>query len=478
MRRTLLCLLAGLVLAAPASAASTFTIRGAGFGHGVGMSQYGAAGMAKQGWSHERILAHYFSGTQLGTAPADTVIRVLMQSPRTATFTGATNAGTEKLDPARRYQVRAAAGGRVELLGAAGKPVAAFDAPLRVTNAADDPITLVGTAGNGVRDGAYRGWFEFRPGALGEVLAINALGLEQYVAGVIANEAIPSWPADALEAQAVAARTYAIATGRGAKNGWDQYPDTRSQMYRGAGSEQPSTNKAVNGTAGQIVTYAGKPATTFFFSTSGGRTESVENGFPGAQPQPYLVSVDDPYDDLSPYHRWGPIKMSRAAAGGRLGRLVKGSFKGIKVLRRGGSPRIVRAAVVGSGGRTEVTGADLRRVFGLRDTWMTFNSATADVETPAQQPDPVTPATPAPAPSGSGTGGATAAGHARSRVVGSAYPARPGTAVALQRRAGGRWVPAGATRLGATRRYKVSLPGPGIYRVVIGGLPGPTVRAR
>jgi stage II sporulation protein D len=124
--------------------------------------------------------------------------------------------------------------------------------------------------------------------------------------------------------------------------------------------------------------------------------------------------------------------------------------------------------VVGTGGRTEVTGSQLRSRFGLRDTWMTFNSATADVEPPAEPPAPATPA-----PS---TGGATAARAQRARVVGSAYPARPGTTVVLERRVGPRWARAGATHLGSTRRYKVTLPGPGRYRIVVGDLPGPTVR--
>ncbi len=473
MRRTaLLTALATLAIAAPAGAASTLTIRGAGFGHGVGMSQYGAAGMAQRGWSHARILAHYYTGTALGQTDVNRVIRVLLASPRRASFTGATNAGTRRLDPTKAYGASAAGGGRVNLLDGAGRVLATFAAPMRVTNAANAPVKLLGTAANGVPNGAYRGWLEFRPGTLGEVLAINAVGLEQYVAGVIANEAIPSWPMEALAAQADATRTYAIATSRGGQDGWDQYPDTRSQVYRGVIGENASTNRAVNATAGEIVTYGGQPAVTYFFSTSGGETENIENAWPGAAPKPYLRGVPDPYDGGSPYHRWGPITMSRAAATARLGGLVKGTLKGIRVTQRGVSPRVVRAVVVGTGGSTAVTGQQLKARFGLRDTWMTFDAATAQVQTPAQQPAP--PAS----PPNAGSGGAIAARARRSRVVGDAFPARPGAAVVLQRRAGSRWVRAGATRLGTARRYKVSLPGPGRYRVVIAGAPGPVVVAR
>ena len=88
--------------------------------------------------------------------------------------------------------------------------------------------------------------------------------------------------------------------------GFDQYADTRSQVYRGYLGETPSTNAAVAATAGQVVTYDGEIATTFFFSTSGGHTENVENVFTGGSPKPWLKGVKDPYDDSSPYHRWGP----------------------------------------------------------------------------------------------------------------------------------------------------------------------------
>jgi stage II sporulation protein D len=485
----------GGATASPASAAATLTINGAGFGHGIGMSQYGAMGYAQHGWDHARILAHYFTDTQLGKTDEDAVVRVLLQaSVSTARFSGVTNAGTKELDPAKTYGATAAGDGRVNLVNANGRKLATFDAPLRVTNAENAPVRLMGTAANGVPNGTYRGWLELRPSG-SSVMAVNAVGLEQYVAGVVANEAIPSWPIEALAAQAVAARTYAITTSRASKDGWDQYADTRSQVYRGVTGENPNTNKAVNATAGEVVTYDGAPITTYFFSTSGGRTESIENVWPGATPQPYLVSVDDPYDDVSPYHRWGPIKLPLSTASAKLGSLVKGRFKGIKVVQRGASPRIVKALVVGTGGTTTVTGSDLQGRFSLRDTWMTFNAATAEVETPDApatntNATPTTPTstTTTPATTPPKTGGATVGLRTRGttanpaitrpRVTGSAFPAKAGTPVVLQRRVGTRWVRTGATHLGTTRRYKIALPGPGLYRIVVGDAPGPIVTLR
>src|SRR3989442_10547663 len=351
MRRTALAAYAtaaALTAAAPAHAASTFTIKGAGYGHGVGMSQFGALGYAQHGAGYRDILSHYYTGTSLSQAPDGVIVRVLLRSPRVASFTGATKAGNRPLRPDKVYRVTAELDGSLELRSAHDHKLAKFPAPLQVTS--EQPITLRGPAANGLRDGAYRGWLEFRPGPVGNVLAINALGLEQYVAGVVSAESPSSWPAAALQAQAVAARTYALTTNAGGAFGFNQYADTRSQMYRGVAAETPATNAAVNGTSGQVVTYGGRPVVTYFFSTSGGRTENVEESVLGPTPQPWLRSVDDPYDDVSPWHRWN-VRMTMGQATKKLRGLVPGKFRGIVVLERGASPRVLAADIVGAKGR-------------------------------------------------------------------------------------------------------------------------------
>ena len=516
MRRFALTLpLVALTLAAgPAQGATTFTIRGAGFGHGVGMSQYGAYGFAQHGWTHEQILAHYYTGTALGQAPANTVVRVLLQSGGSPTFTGVTNAGGRTLNASSTYRAATAPGGRVALLSSSGRRLGTYAAPLRVTTAGA-PFRVVG----GANAGAYRGWLELRPGTLGGVVTVDAVGLEQYVAGVIGGEMPSSWDLEALEVQAVAlemsvlrvlareaslppgaARTYAITTSKGGADGFDQYADTRSQVYKGVAGETPRTNQATNATAGQVVTYQGRPVTTFYFSTSGGRTEDNENIF-GGTPSPWLRSVSDPYDSVSPLHRWGPLRYTTAQAGARLGGLVKGSFQTIRVVTRGSSPRVLAADVVGTGGTTRVTGLQLQARFGLRDTWMTFDALSADVEgysdgsgdtplptapttvgagggtppttTPAKTPTATTPKATTPAGQG---GGASA--PRRLRMTGLVSFRRPGTPVVLERRTrGGHWHRAGHTHLGHTRHFKIKLTRPGVYRVRVGGAIGPTLRA-
>ena len=124
-------------------------------------------------------------------------------------------------------------------------------------------------------------------------------------------------------------------------------------------------------TAGQVVTYAGRPAVTYFFSTSGGRTEDVENSFLDSEPHPWLRSVPDPYDGASPRHRWR-VSMPLAEAERRLGDLVTGRLHGIEVIKRGSSPRAVYAIVSSSGGKARATGPQLRARLGLYDTWATF----------------------------------------------------------------------------------------------------------
>ncbi len=163
-------------------------------------------------------------------------------------------------------------------------------------------VELGGTATNGVTDGAYRGTIDLAP-AGGGIDAIDVLPLDQYVAGVVPGEVDASWPRAALEAQAVAARSYALATDAGGSL-FDQYADTRSQMYKGLSGEEPASTAAVRATAGQVVTYGGQVATTYFFSTSGGHTENVENVFYGSRALPYLRGVKDPYDYYAPLHRW------------------------------------------------------------------------------------------------------------------------------------------------------------------------------
>jgi stage II sporulation protein D len=472
MTRTLTALLA-VVLMLPATAAakpkSTFTIRGAGFGHGVGMSQYGALGYAQHGWSAAAILAHYYSGTTLGTTEPSRPVRVLLATGNSARFTGASQAGARGLDPTKTYVATRTAAGQVQLRTGSRK-VATFTAPLQVAGA-DGTIQLVG-------QGSYRGMLEITPGAFRGLTVVNAVGLDDYVQGVVPAESPSYWPLEALKAQAIAARTYAITTARGGT--FDQYDDTRSQVYRGLSAETPASNEAVTDTRGQVVTYQGQPVTTYFFSTSGGRTENVENAFPGAQAEPWLRSVDDPYDTVSPLHRWKPTQLSLLHVGRELSGLVRGSFRGIEVTRRGASPRIVTANVVGTGGVTAVSGATLRARLGLRDSWAYFTTIISQPVT-ARSRSSALPQPQAADPSGGALAPAarTAATSRRRALLGGfVIPARRGGKLRVQARAAGVWRTIGTTRVRTGGAYAYRVPGAGTYRILYYGGTGPAIAIR
>jgi stage II sporulation protein D len=351
--------------ATAAEAATRWSLRGAGWGHGVGLSQYGAFGYARHGFGYRDILAHYYTGTRLERR-TPSVVRVLLQANRSSVaFTGATRAADRELQPASVYKVTRR-GPNVVLRSSSGRRLAVYSDFVSVTGGST--LRLLGQAGNGVTNGLYRGVLDVRTASGPGLNAINTISLEHYLQGVVPAESPPIWPFDALAAQAVAARSYALTTNVSGK-GFEQYPDTRSQVYRGFNAETASTDNAVAATRGQVLTYNGRVIVAYFFSTSGGYTENVENVFSGSGPKPWLQGVPDPYDNASPYHRWGPYTFSSRTLRARLGSYVRGKFRGIKIIKRGVSPRVVRAQVKGSRGRVTVTGPQVRIRLGLRDSW-------------------------------------------------------------------------------------------------------------
>jgi stage II sporulation protein D len=367
--RRLLPLIALLIAVAPAAAADAYTIPGHGNGHGVGMSQYGAYGYAKHGVGYRDILRHYYRHTSVEETSSRKIRVLLQDGSSTIALAGATQAGDRSLSASRTYRARLR-GSKIAFYRD-GERIFSVSSPVLVSSS-HHSVRLGGTAINGVTDGAYRGGIELRASSSGGLAAINQLSVDNYVKGVVPGEVPASWPGDTLKAQAVAARSYALTTHAGG-DVFDQYPDTRSQVYRGMDGEQARSNAAVKATAREVVKYHGDIATTYFFSTSGGRTENVENSFTGSEPVPYLKSVMDPYDYYSPLHKW-KIVYSKSEVASRLSGLVKGSFRGIRVVKRGVSPRIVLADVVGSKGKLRVSGATLRSRLSLHDTWAKFPS--------------------------------------------------------------------------------------------------------
>lgn len=137
----------------------------------------------------------------------------------------------------------------------------------------------------------------------GRLLSINKVDLKSYLYGVLPKEIIPSWPAEAVKAQALAARSYAVSSlNPNSKLGYDVQDNQNDQVYGGVYAENPITNAYVDSTDGQMIYYDGKVITAFFHSTSGGRTENTENVWVTAIP--YLKGVDDPYSLGTPLATW------------------------------------------------------------------------------------------------------------------------------------------------------------------------------
>ncbi len=302
-----ICAAALLVLAALpsiASAGTVFLLDGRGWGHGVGLSQWGAEGYARHGYAYPRILAHYYPQTKL-TVVRPRAVRVLLVRGQKSVRVGSTSPflvvdarGSKVHLPARALVV----GRRFMQLHPHLQP------PLRFEPGAQPlQVNLV----------PYRGDVVVKRRADG-LMAVNVLALDRYLRGVVPWEAPTGWHVATYEAQAVAARSYTLATLHPGQD-FDLYPDSRSQMYGGVRAERPETNLAIGATAGQVLAYDGRIITAYYFSSSGGRTSAVQDAWPGMPAEPYLVSVPDPYDYISPHHQWPTRVLSAADLGSVLG---------------------------------------------------------------------------------------------------------------------------------------------------------------
>ena len=227
----------------------------------------------------------------------------------------------------------------------------------------------------------YRGRLQARIQG-GQLQLLNHVPLETYLASVVGSEMPASWPIEALRAQAVAARTYALKA-RKPSAPFDVQATTASQMYKGVEAETPSTRAAVEGTRGLVLTYHDALIDAVFHSSSGGSTESSGNLW--QKQLPYLVSVPD-FDQASPVSEWrqpldaGLLRKAFPEVNGA---------RSIEVLSTTSTGRISQVRVIGSGGELLLSGAQLRSRLGLKSTWVRFEPAGLVVpEDPAATPLP------------------------------------------------------------------------------------------
>lgn len=197
----------------------------------------------------------------------------------------------------------------------------------------------------------------------GQILAVNNVDLEEYLYSVVGAEAIPSWPQEALKAQAVAARTYALhLRSKSTSKLFDLDTSTATQVYKGLQSEYSTTHEAVSATSGQIMTYNNVPILAVFHSSSGGHTENVEDIW--NQRLVYLRGVAD-YDQLAPVYQWN-ISVSRNDLSRRIGGV--GNVRSLIPQKTTPQGRVVSIKVVGDRGNKVITGSTMREALNLRST--------------------------------------------------------------------------------------------------------------
>jgi stage II sporulation protein D len=441
-RRFAACVAAAAAVLAPASAqgATVFTLVGHGWGHGIGMSQYGALGYAEHGFGYKQILGHYFTRTHVGPLSRSATERVLLSSGpavhfgASAAMTLRDAAGTRKTLAAGKYHLqRGGTPGRLQLVnGATGAVTKRLVAPVRISPGAQ-PLRLNDSAGIGFAGDHWHG--SFRVAISGSsLLCIDLVGIEKYLRGVVPSEMPASWMAPALKAQAVAARSYAVAT-RNPSGLFDAYADTRSQVYGPIEHEAPASTAAVTSTVHRVVWYGRTVATTFFSSSSGGRTASEQAAWGTSTGQPYLVPVIDRYDaagGANPYHNWPATTYTPAGLARALG--VSGVVGSVAMTIDGPSQRILHLAVTSSGGTSTISGVQAQGRMGLRSNYFRILQRTLAAP------------------------GTAVAGHAFT-LTGRAWP-KPTGGVTLQRRttATGSWqVSVAHVKLGAKGNFSLAL---------------------
>lgn len=386
--------LAGGAASVPVGLPAAITFQGRGYGHGVGMSQHGARGRALAGQDTPEILAHYFPGTTVGLVDPATIVRVQVLSAYPATATrplriyGRGGAwaieGVAAIFPAEaqlrvwRIAITTPTGTRTsawrtDVVDAAGTLLHAGTMTRSFRVSPVDPTTTLQLWSKPSSYDRYRGSLLVVARAKPDV--INELALDDYLRGVVPVEMPASWPAAALRAQAIVARSYAARRIRPAA-AFDLYDDTRSQAYRGMLAERPTTDEAVALTAGMVLQYGGAIADTYYHSSAGGATEANElvwvssTGRVTGAPVPYLRGGPDrapdgtAYDAAAGHYAWQtatytPEQLSAILA--RDPRTAVGALLALDLSRRAPSGRVIAVTLAGTGG-TRTVSADVFRV--------------------------------------------------------------------------------------------------------------------
>jgi stage II sporulation protein D len=380
------------------SLSGSVTFYGRGYGHGVGMSQYGARGRALAGQDAAAILAHYYAGTTAGTIDTATKIRVLVLSKWPSSPTSPFVAyGRLKPWTIDGIDATFPADAKLTLRPTIATTGTGTSVSWRLRVVADGTALLDRTMNHSFRMRAptiggriqvaskpssfdtYRAVVRVFPSTTAPIVsAVNEIRLETYLRGVVPAEMPSSWPGVALQAQAVVARSYAAKRLHPATGSYDIGDDTRTQVYHGVLAERSSTNAAISTTAGRVLKSGTSIANTLYHSTGGGATENNENVFVSATgevlatPVSYLRGSSDrapdgtAFDAASPYATWHTATYTIGQLSAWLGtdsRTKVGTLTAFNLTNRGVSGRLISVTLVGSTGTKTVSGDVFRSVF-------------------------------------------------------------------------------------------------------------------
>jgi stage II sporulation protein D len=373
----------------PGPALTTFY--GRGYGHGVGMSQYGARGRALAGQLAPAILLHYYAGTTLGARSPATVVRVLVLNAVAATAVkpltitglggGWTIDGVTGTFPAgARLTLSPATAGsttwNLAVKSTAGVSLAKAVVSSAVIVRPATTATSLELTSKASTYNLYRGFLRVRLTTTATVY--DHVGVDLYLRGVVPVEMPSSWPTEALKAQAIASRSYALSRVHPTTGSFDVYDDTRSQIYRGQRAETTAGNNAVTATSGTVVLAGSAVANTLYHSAAGGWTENNENVFVSstgaivAGAVSYLRGSSDraldgtAYDAASPYATWKTATYDGAALSGIFARDARtnvGTITSIDLSRKGVSGRLISVTLTGDLATRTVSGAVLIAAF-------------------------------------------------------------------------------------------------------------------
>ncbi|MBI1351149.1 MAG: SpoIID/LytB domain-containing protein [Actinomycetales bacterium] len=519
----------GAAVAAPADdpvIPPEFVLRGAGWGHGVGMPQWGAFGMAQAGYDAASIVTYYYQGTTVAPMQDDMDIRVnLLYQTGTAWMrsepledgggaievTVGPNVVVGGPADEFRFTVRDAgvgverrAGGQVADLGSAATVTVRW-AGTRTPGSAAGGATLLNVAGSSAGLGSSGHRYRYGSVDISTVSTkkgvrlnvVNSVRLhDEYLYGIA--EVSSSWPDAALQAQALAARTYALSKVAGAPrtacachvdDGGGPYYD---QTFTGWGKASAARGErwlaAVNATmasenAGLAILYNGQPIRAFYSSSSGGATQSSQDVWGGALP--YAVSVADPWSLVpeNPNHAWA-VTVSQQRMAQAFGVPVVMNLAVAERYSSGAAKTM--AAVAGDGTTVTMAGPKFQSIFGLKSRHLTaIEYAGAPPAPPAPAP-PATTAPPAPAPPAAPPGptvkqrtvslltptAVEVRKGGRYKVVGVVRPAKAKLKAWRQQLVGGEWVTVAKDRTNPKGRYrfvvrKTKANTAGTYRVLV-----------